>query len=272
MINLPMKTEGAYDKRTVLSINCRKIQQARSRNNVLALNQQKINGSASAGNTANQSMPEHHSTNVTMSSAAGSQQSVFINQAARKDKPIPTLVNVAQKGQKLPLEAAGKLSVIEVRLGWNVKNPECDVDVSAFLLQNNKAIGDSWFVFYGQTKSPDGSTVFSESNDADRELITIDFGRLNHAVDKIVFVLTIDEAFLKKLNFSMIKDAYIRIMNKMTGNEIASFLMDEYYSNVTSMMIGEIYRHNGAWKFNAVGNGVSRDLEGLCELYGVQVE
>lgn len=47
--------------------------------------------------------------------------------------------------------------------------------------------------------------------------------------------------------------------------------MDEYYSNVTSMMIGEVYRHNGIWKFNAIGNGVTRDLAGLCELYGVQV-
>ena len=46
--------------------------------------------------------------------------------------------------------------------------------------------------------------------------------------------------------------------------------MDEYYSNVTSMMIGEIYLYHGTWKFNAVGNGVARDLAGLCELYGVQ--
>ncbi len=48
--------------------------------------------------------------------------------------------------------------------------------------------------------------------------------------------------------------------------------MDEYYSNVISMMIGEVYLHNGNWKFNAIGNGVAKDLEGLCGLYGVQVK
>ena len=68
----------------------------------------------------------------------------------------------------------------------------------------------------------------------------------------------------------MLKDAYVRIMDK-SGKELVSFLMTEYYNNVISMMIGELYQHNGAWKFNAVGNGVAKDLAGLCALYGVQV-
>ena len=101
-------------------------------------------------------------------------------------------------------------------------------------------------------------------------MISIDFVKLNPAVSKIVFVLTINEALEKHLNFSMIKDAYIQITDA-SNTELVSFKMDEYYSNVTSMMIGEIYQHNGIWKFNAIGNGVSRDLTGLCELYGVQV-
>lgn len=76
---------------------------------------------------------------------------------------------------------------------------------------------------------------------------------------------------LKKiLNFGMLEDAYIRIMDP-AGTELVSFKMDEYYTNVTSMMIGELYLHNGAWKFNAIGNGVAKDLAGLCGLYGVQV-
>ncbi len=105
---------------------------------------------------------------------------------------------------------------------------------------------------------------------ADRELITIDFQKLNTSVKKIVFVLTIHEAFAKRLHFGMIKDAYIRILDAQ-GKECVSFQMTEYYSNVISMMIGEIYQHNGSWKFNAVGNGVAKDLAGLCALYGVEV-
>ena len=69
----------------------------------------------------------------------------------------------------------------------------------------------------------------------------------------------------------MVKDAYVRILDAADNTELVSFQMAEYYSNVISMMIGEVYIHNGLWKFNAVGNGVSKDLEGLCGLYGVQV-
>lgn len=176
-----------------------------------------------------------------------------------------------QKGQKVLLEGIHSQSRIKVCLGWNTTNAACDVDVSAFMLNSaGRVVGDDWFVFYGQTQSPDGSTAFFMDNGADREFITVDFSRLNPSVTKIVFVLTINEALQKRLNFSMLKDAYIRIMDSAGSREYVSFKMTEYYSNVTSMMIGEVYLHNNTWKFNAIGNGVARDLAGLCELYGVQ--
>ncbi len=240
MVDLPMKSDTAYNKKTVLSINTKCIQRARDRGNIKELN--------------------HDQGRVSSSGTVV------------KDKQIPRLINVAKKGQKLPLGSISKISLVDVCLGWNIKDPACDVDVSAFLLKNNKVIGDSWFVFYGQTRSPDGSTVFSGSDGADREMVSIDLAKIDTSVDKIVFVLTINEAFQKNLNFSMIKDAYIRIIDKISGNEIVSFMMDEYYSNVISMMIGEIYKHDNTWKFNAIGNGVAKDLAGLCELYGVQVD
>ena len=143
--------------------------------------------------------------------------------------------------------------------------------MSAFILgANGKVLGDDWFVFYGQEDSPDRSVHFSLSNHTDREYISVDFGRLNPAAAKIVFVLTINEAFTHKLNFSMVKDAYIRILNAENHQELVSFQMTDYYPNVISMMIGEIYLYHGTWKCNAIGNGVARDLEGLCQLYGVQ--
>ena len=97
--------------------------------------------------------------------------------------------------------------------------------------------------------------------------------RLDTRVQRIVFVLTINEALENNLHFGMVKDAYIAIRKQVDkGNDIAGFLMTEYYTNVVSMMIGELYRHNGTWKFNAVGNGISKDLAGLCEWYGVAVD
>ena len=161
---------------------------------------------------------------------------------------------------------------MEACLGWNVKNPQCDLDVSAFILASNgKVLGDDWFVFYGQEYSPDKSVHFINNSRPDRESISVDFSRLNPSVRKIVFVLTINEALNRRLNFSMVKDAYIRILNADTRQELVSFQMTDYYPNVISMMIGEIYLYNGTWKCSAIGNGVAKDLAGLCELYGVQV-
>ena len=186
---------------------------------------------------------------------------------------IPALINQTRKGQKTLLGDAISLGKIKACLGWNVKNPACDVDVSAFLLsQNGKVPGDDWFVFYGQKESPDRSVLFSDHENHDRESITIDLSHLDPSIVRIVFVLTINDAFSRHLNFGMIEDAYVRILDAASERELVSFAMDEYYSNVISMMIGEVYLHNGNWKFNAIGNGVGKDLEGLCGLYGVQVE
>ncbi len=262
MVDIPMKVEKPVDSQTVLSINRKYIQKPNDTSNILELNNGKkragCNTSQGAYNTPNQV------SNAPTASAG--------NNIKVTDMVLPRLINTVQKGQKVPLEANRKLSGIKACLGWNVKNPQCDLDVSAFMLgSNGKVLGDSWFVFYGQEKSPDNSISFHVSQNGDREYVTMDLTRINPNVSKIVFVLTINEALEKKLNFSMIKDAYIRIIDCESNSEIVSFMMDEYYSNVTSMMIGEMYLHNGLWKFNAVGSGVARDLAGLCDLYGVQV-
>ena len=87
----------------------------------------------------------------------------------------------------------------------------------------------------------------------------------------MVFVLTIHEAFEKKLHFGMVEDAYIRILDTGSKKELVSFQMTDYYSNVISMMIGEIYLYKETWKFHGIGSGVAKDLAGLCALYGVEV-
>lgn len=182
-----------------------------------------------------------------------------------------------KKGQKASLAQKNPaLTEIEVCLGWKVKNPMCDMDVSAFLLgADNKVPGEEWFVFYGQAESPDGSVIHHGDNRSstgcgDMESISIKLKRIHPNVKKIVFVITINEALKQGLNFGMVSDTYIRVVDKASNSEIVRYVLDEYYSNVTSMIVGEIYERNAEWKFNAVGNGVARDLVGLCELYGVQ--
>lgn len=248
MVDIPMNAREAIDRNSLLSVNASRVEAPFTSQNIQTVNTRNV-----AGHPAPplQQMPR---------------------QPLPLQQSIPHLLHPVQKGQKIPLSAGQPISRIKACLGWNTSNHQCDVDVSAFLLDGSgKVPGDSWFVFYGQTTSPDASTSFEVDGTSDREIIHIDFTRLNPSVKKIVFVLTIDEAFQKKLHFGMLKDAYVRILNEADGTELVSFPMTDYYSNVISMMIGEVYQHNGIWKFHAIGDGVARDLAGLCELYGVQV-
>lgn len=204
--------------------------------------------------------------NGTAGVDSGGVQSTSVRQIT-----LPNLTKRILKGQKVPLSFSSK--DIRINFGWNVKNPACDVDVSAFLLAGNgKVVGDDYFVFYGQESSPEKSVHFKNVDQPDVcEAFDIDTELLSPAVQRIVFVMTINDALKDALNFSMLKDAYIRIVDPVTNDEVASFLVEEYYDNINSMMMGEVYLHNGSWKFNAIGNGVNKDLAGLCEFYGVQV-
>lgn len=199
-----------------------------------------------------------------------------VNRAPQAPPPILAGVRPGvemRKGQKASLmQKNPNLERIAVCMGWRVKNSMCDLDASAFLLKaDNRVPGEDWFVFYGQTESPDGSVRHRGGNSpGDAAVLEINLKKVSPHVKKIVFIITINEALQNRLNFGMVSDAYIRVVDRATNAEIVRYVLDEYYSNVTSMVVGELYEKNSEWKFNAVGNGVARDLAGLCELYGVQ--
>lgn len=256
MVNLPVKTCGSYNSQNIENINSISCKSSISNNTLLSINSNKAVPSSSPASQTNVQNQSHTITTQTILSRQN----------------VPNFLHSVQKGQKINIFSSTPSPHIDVNFGWNIKNTECDVDVSAFLLgSDGKVLGDSWFVFYGQTSSPDNTVTIKPCLNGGRELIHIDLARINSSISKIVFVLTINEAFTKKLNFQMIEDAYILILAP-DGQELTSFLMTDYYSNVISMMIGEVYQYKGIWKFNAVGNGVAKDLAGLCELYGVQVQ
>jgi len=196
---------------------------------------------------------------------------------APKQRPQGTGVHL-KKGQKTSLSQMNpNLSEIQVCLGWDILNQACDLDASAFMLgANDKVIGDDWFVFYGQPTSPDGSIVHmgDSTNGAavgDDEVINVNLKKLNPNVQKIVFIVTINEALEKRLNFSMVSNAYVRVLDKSTGKELVKFMLTDYFATVTSMVVGEVYNKGGQWRFNPVGNGYAEDLAGLCGVYGVNV-
>ena len=100
-------------------------------------------------------------------------------------------------------------------------------------------------------------------------MISIDFSKLDSRVKRIVFVLSIYEALEKQLDFTMLKDIYIRIMDK-NDTELVSFMVEESGTNMASMLIGEIYQYKDKWKFSAVGSGFVKDLAVVGEWYGVK--
>ena len=285
--DIPMKTTGALDFSTLAGGNT----PAPTQQNMQGMqNMQGANlgnqGYAqpsmnqNMGNMGGQAVNQQFNAGNNMGGYTqnmGNQQVQNFQQPVAKKRPAVGKGVILKKGQKVALSNNGTtLKNIRVCLGWDVLNQDVDLDASAFMLgADNRIIGDDWFVFYGQPQSPDGSVNHSGDSqgqgEGDDEIISIALDRVNQSVNKITFVVTIDEALERGFNFSMVSNAYVRVVNADTNVEIARFTLSEYYNNVTSMVVGELYKHNGQWKFNPVGDGVAKDLAGLCEMYGVNV-
>lgn len=270
MIAIENKTRPALSRENLDSLNF-KTEAALSKDSIRELNHKKWGEAACS---RKEEVPQKERRKEKEIRAAGSASSEQGRSQKLPDMVMPPLRNRLFKGQKTALQfSGGNLPKLKVCFGWNVKDARCDMDASAFLLtENGKVADESWFVFYGQTESPDHAADFAKDPQGkDREIIRLDLERLSASVQKIVFVLTINEAFENRLNFSMIGDAYVRILEADSGQELVSYQLEEYYANVTSMTIGELYRHKGQWKFNPVGNGVQQDLAGQCAIYGVEI-
>ena len=188
---------------------------------------------------------------------------------------------VLAKGQKVSLsKMSANLDLIEVGLGWDTATNSAipyDLDAEAFMLgENGKVIGDDWFIFYNQPMSPDGSCKHSGDNKdgsgvGDDEVIQLQLSRVNPQVAKIAFVISINEAQARGHNFGGVQNAYVRVVDKGTGKELIKFNLTDYFKEVTSMTVGELYLKGGEWRFNAVGQGLNTDLAGLCTFYGVNL-
>lgn len=179
----------------------------------------------------------------------------------------------------LSKEAPG-LTAIVVGLGWDPRatdGQQFDLDASAFLLKpDGKVRADSDFIFYNNKTSSDGSVVHQGDNttgqgDGDDESVEIDLSKVPAEVDKIAVTVTIHEADGRNQNFGQVSKAYIRVMNKNGGAEIARYDLSEDASTDTAMIFGEVYRHGADWKFKAVGQGYAGGLAPLARNYGVNV-
>lgn len=173
----------------------------------------------------------------------------------------------------------GGLNKIVVGLGWDTNKydggSEFDLDASIFLCgASGKVEKDTNFVFYNNLKAPgvqhmgDNRTGEGEGDD---EVIKVELNAVSPDVEKIEFTVTIFEADQRHQNFGMISNSYIRIVDEATGTELVRYDLGEDYSIETAIVVGELYRHNGEWKFNAIGSGFAGGLAALCGNFGISV-
>ena len=186
------------------------------------------------------------------------------------------------KGQKIDLTKGNpKLSKILIGLGWDTKKYDggfdFDLDAAAFLLgANGKVQSDYDFVFYNNLTHSSGAVQHMGDNltgagDGDDEQIKIDLSKVPANIDKIAFTVTIHEADSRRQNFGQVSNAFIRIVDESNGKELIRYDLGEDFSVETAVVVGELYRNSGEWKFNAVGSGFKGGLKALCQNYGVNI-
>lgn len=178
-----------------------------------------------------------------------------------------------QKGQKVSLtkDNAG-LNKVVIGLGWDeveqkkgffsAKPTPVDCDATAFLLRNGKLTGKDDIVYFGNLKHMSGAVMHMGDNltgagDGDDEQIVVELNKIPQDYDKIVIVVNIYSPVQRKQHFGLIQNAFIRLVDQRTNQEMCKYNLTEDYSGMTSMIFGEVYRNNGEWKFSAIGQGTN---------------
>ena len=186
------------------------------------------------------------------------------------------------KGQKVSLTKGNPgLKHIVVGLGWDTNKYDggfdFDLDSAAFLLdENGKVNADIDFVFYNNLKHSSGAVEHLGDNltgegDGDDEQVKVDLSLVPQNISKIAFTVTIHEALERRQNFGQVNNSYVRLVNSDNEEELLRYDLGEEFSIETAIVVCEIYRHNGEWKFSAVGSGFEGGLEALCRSYGLNV-
>ncbi|MFI6843644.1 TerD family protein [Kitasatospora sp. NBC_00085] len=189
-------------------------------------------------------------------------------------------VTLAKGGNVSLTKAAPNLTQVQIGLGWDARSTTgapFDLDASALLCSGGRVLGDEYFVFYNNLKSPEGSVEHQGDNltgdgDGDDEVVLVNLDLVPPQVDKVVFPVSIYDAESRLQNFGQVRNAYIRVVNSVDGQEIARYDLSEDASSETAMIFGELYRYAGEWKFRAVGQGYASGLRGIALDFGVNVQ
>lgn len=185
-----------------------------------------------------------------------------------------------QKGQRVSLEkVAPGLEAVLIGLGWDLNRTDSgvdfDLDTAVFMLgSNEKIISEQHFIFYNNPKSPEQTPSVEYMGDnrtgageGDDEVILVNLTKIPNEVEKLVFTVTIYEADRRRQNFGQVHNAYVRLVDVKTKNEVLRYDLDEDYSIETALIMAELYRKDGTWRMNAVGSGYQGGLQALLDRY-----
>lgn len=186
------------------------------------------------------------------------------------------------KGQKVDLTKGNAgLDQILAGLGWDTNKydggHEFDLDVSVFMTgEQGKVESDANFIFYNNPQDAAGSVIYSGDNrtgegEGDDETVNITLSKIPANVAKIAFTVTIHEAEARSQNFGQVSNAYIRILDAAKNEELLRYDLGEDYSIETAIVVAELYRNGGEWKFAAIGSGFQGGLEALCRNFGLNI-
>ncbi|MDQ4489178.1 TerD family protein [Sinomonas sp. ASV486] len=186
------------------------------------------------------------------------------------------------KGSNLSLTKADPgLTRAMVGLGWDPRTTAgemFDLDASALLVSaRGRVRSNDDFIFYNQLESKDGSVVHQGDNrtgegEGDDEQILIDLTKIAPEIEKVVIVVSIDQAEARHQNFGMVRGAFCRVVNDSTAQEVVRYDLTEDAASETCMIFAEIYRHGNEWKFRAVGQGYASGLHGVATDYGIVLD
>jgi tellurium resistance protein TerD len=185
-----------------------------------------------------------------------------------------------QKGQKISLKkVAPSLVAGFIGLGWDTNvtdtGTDFDLDASVFLLgANDKLVSEKHFIFYNNLVSPDPDQSVKLLGDnrtgegeGDDEGIIVDLRKIPPEIVKIVITVTIYEAEKRKQNFGQVTNAYIRLVDVQTKEEVLRYDLSEDFSIETAVIMAELYKKDGEWRINAVGTGFEGGLQALLNKY-----
>jgi tellurium resistance protein TerD len=179
---------------------------------------------------------------------------------------------VAGSNAALTAENPG-LDTVLLGIGWDTvpsRGPQSELVPMVIMCGlDGRALSDDHLVFFNQIASPEGSVAFAGAED--QEQIDVALSRVPEAVSKIVVLLYVDPDVRGPGNFGAVKNAYLRVADGQNRELLRFDVPRGNTDKINAMILGELYRHAGGWKFRALGQGYETGLAAVAADFNLKL-